>query len=363
MTEPNPTTPRRSGSWAVIAMVVLGLVAAVIAYIYWTNYVKVGEPEPRTRAAEFDYERAAKELAQLDDDLAEAKRVQRFDAILDRVHAFVARYPKFPPAYTLLAKVYIERLEWPRAYEELQRSLALAAEQPLVHRLAGTMQYEMGDYEKAEEHYHTAHLLDPNDPIHVVYIAQVYLRTNRIEEAKIKLLEALQMNPRTHEAYATMSDLYMKQNDPTRALQQIDRALEVTQAIANERGVVVPYVRKRGAVLRRAEQPEAALQTFEQMLHEAEMFQPVVAREVAETWGQMGRPDEAVKFYDRATAANPTEWRLLEGATDWALRAGDVRAARRHLRSLEKLNPHLPVIAQLRRRVEVMETQVAVPQE
>jgi tetratricopeptide (TPR) repeat protein len=348
MPDPTPPSSPRSGNWIVIVLILLGLAAAGTAYVYWTNFVTVGPKGPPV-GGDFDPDLANKELAQLDDDLAEAKRIRRFNSILDKARAFVARYPKYPPAYTLLAKVYIELYEWPKAYAELEKSLALASNQPMVHQLAGTMQYEMRDYEKAEDHYRTAHVLNPNDPLHLVYIAQVFIRTNRLEEASVRLLEAIALNSKSHEAYATMSDLFMKRNEPSQALQQIDKALEF--AAANERGVVVPYVLKRAAVQRRAGDPQGAMQTLDEMLHDSEMMEPYVAKDVAETFGMLNQPDKAAEFYERATAANPTEWLLLAGAVDWALKANNLPMAKRSLRSLEKLDPHLPALRDLRNRV------------
>jgi len=355
MVERTPVTPppKPTGSWVVVAMIALGIAAGTVAFIYWTKYVTVGEKD-KSRPAVFDPEVANKELAQLDDDLAEAKRVRRFNAVLDKAKAFIARYPKYPPAYTLLAKVYIEMYEWPRAYDELQKSLALASNQPMVHHLAGTMQYEMRDFEKAEEHYRAAHVLNPNDPLHIVYIAQVCIRTNRMEEASLKLLEAIALDSRSHEAYATMSDLFMKQNDTTRALQNIEKALDF--AATNERAVVVPYILKKAAILRR-DDPAAAMQLLENDLQDSEMIDPFVAPDIALTWAALGHPEKAAEFYDKATAANPTEWVLIRGAAEWSVKANDLPAAKRHLRTLEKLDPHLPAIKEVREMIAKAEAQ------
>ncbi len=353
MAENSITTPPRSGNWIVIALILLGMAAAATAYIYWNNFVTV-EPKGPPVGGDFDPDVANKELAQLDDDLAEAKRIRRFNAILDKARAFVGKYPKYPPAYTLLAKVYIELMEWPKAYAELEKSLKLAANQPMVHHLAGTMMYEMRDYEKAEDHYRTANVLNPNDPIHLVYLAQVFIRTSRLDEAKVKLLEAITLDSKSHEAYATMSDLFMKKNESIQALQQIDKALEF--AATHERKVVIPYVLKRVAIQRRAGDAQAAMTTIDEMLHDHETYDPFVAKEVADTWGMLGHPEKAADFYERATAANPTEWLLLTGAADWALKSHNLAMARRNLRALERLDSTLPVLKDLRERVKAAET-------
>ena len=204
-----------------------------------------------------DADLATKELAQLEDDFAQAKQVRRIKPMIARCEAFVAKYPAYPPAYTMLAKVYIELYDWPTALELLMKSLKLDPQQPMVHHLAGTVHYEMKQYEQAEQHYLSARTLSPKDPLHMVYLAQVYIRTGKQDAAMVELLRALDLNSQFHEAYATMSDLYMHQNDATRALQQIDKAM--TYISLDKREVVVPYIRKRAAVLRRLGDPEAAM--------------------------------------------------------------------------------------------------------
>lgn len=349
MIEPASKSPAKTGSWIVVIMIATGVVAAAVAYIYWNNFVTVNDGKDRRVGPDFDPEQANKELAQLDDDLAEAKRVRRFGPMLDKARAFVARYPKYPAAYMLLSKVLIELNDWPKAYEEIQKSLALASNQPEAHRLAGTMQYVMRDYEKAEDHYRTAQVLRPDDPVYSVYIAQVFIRTNRHPEAMTLLLEVIRQDSKSHEAYSTLCDLFMAQNDPTRALQQIDKALDF--AATNERAVVVPYVVKRAQVQRRAGDADGAMQTLTELLHDAEMFHPNVATEIAETWGMLEHPEKALEFYEKACAAIPTDWLLHEGAVEWAVRAGKLDVARQHLRIIEQIDPQLPSIPVLRKRI------------
>ena len=307
-----------------------------------------------------DADLATKELAQLEDDFAQAKQVRRIKPMIARCEAFVAKYPAYPPAYTMLAKVYIELYDWPTALELLMKSLKLDPQQPMVHHLAGTVHYEMKQYEQAEQHYLSARTLSPKDPLHMVYLAQVYIRTGKQDAAMVELLRALDLNSQFHEAYATMSDLYMHQNDATRALQQIDKALKFVSQ--EKREIVVPYRRKRAAVLRRMGEPDAAMQEFVENLHDAEQFYPENAEDIATTWGMLGQPAKAVELYERAITANPTESRLIEGMIAWQLKVNNTGKARQYLRQLKGLDPHLKIIATLEERIGAAEAKAKEPQ-
>ena len=141
------------------------------------------------------------------------------------------------------------------------------------------MRYEMKLYLEAQKHYVDAKYLDPENPLHHVYLAQVYIRINRMEEAKTLILNALTLDSNYHEAYATMSDLFLKKNDLPRALQQIDKAMKFIEL--DDRGLVVEYVVKRARILRRMNEPDAAMQAFDNDLHDHERYGPKVAVEIA----------------------------------------------------------------------------------
>ncbi|MEX2216199.1 MAG: hypothetical protein WD768_18960 [Phycisphaeraceae bacterium] len=312
-----------------------------------------GSAPPPPKNVAFDPDIALKELAQLEDDFAQAKQIRRLEPMVEKAKAFIAKYPKYHPAYTLLGKVYIELYKWPEAYDELQKSLKLDANQPMVHHLAGTILYEMRDFPAAEANYLTAHQLSPLDPLHMVYLAQVYIRTERFTEALTRLTEALVMKDDYHQAYATLCDLYMKQNEADLALQHIDKAIKFTAL--DDREALVPYILKRAAVHRRLGDATAAMTDLENNLLDHEQFQARAAEDIAITWGMLNEPAKAAEFYERAIAANSTEWRLFRGAVAWNIKAGNLAKARTYLRGLQNIDPHQPAIKELQESIAKME--------
>lgn len=337
------------GSYTVGIIVAVAVLATATAYIYWTNFVEVEPPRKKNATQVWDKTAAFEELSLLDQEFALAKQSKRFNTILQKMRAFIERNPKFPEGYTVLGKVYIEMGQWDKAYDSFQTSLNLEERQPQVHHLAGTMCYEMAQYDVSEQHYSKAKELDPENPLHHVYLAQVYIKTNRFDGAKKRILYALSLDSNYHEAYATMSDLFRKQNDLPRALQQIDKAMHFIQSELDNRKMVVEYVIKRAKILRRMNEPDAAMQEFENNLHDMEHALPNVAGEMAVTFGQLNKPEKAAEFLDQAVIkTQQMDTKLLALAAEWQVRVNRLAMAERYIQRIIDIDPKEDSIERLK---------------
>ncbi len=336
---PHPAAAK--GSYTVGILLLLAVMAAATAYIYWNNFVQVDDsPNKKNARQVWDKEAAEQELVILDREFSQAKQSKRFNTILQKTRAFVERNPKYPEGYTLLGKIYIELYQWERAYESFETSLNLDDRQPMVHHLAGTMCYEMRQYDITEKHYEQAKFLDPDNPLHHVYLAQVHIKTNRLDSALKLLLVALNLDSEYHEAYATMSDLFLKENDLPRALQQIDKAMRFVQQELDNRSMVVEYVIKRARVLRRMNDPNAAMQEFENNLHDMEHTLPPVASEIAITWGALGKPEKAADFLDQMVInTERMDVHLLAIAAEWQVRVNRLPMAEQYIQRIIDIDP------------------------
>lgn len=342
------------GSYTVGILLLIAVVAAGTAFVYWNNFVQVGDPPGKKNATqEWDKQAAIEDLVNLEREFSQAKQSKRFNTILQKTRAFVERNPKFPDAYTLLGKVYIEMYQWEKAYEAFETSLNLDERQPMVHHLAGTMCYEMRQYEVTEEHYAQAKFLDPENPLHHVYLAQVHIKTNRLDSALKLLLVALRLDSEYHEAYATMSDLFLKQNDLPRALQQVDQAMRFVQQELDNRSMVVEYVIKRAKILRRMNEPDAAMQEFENNLHDIEHALPPVASEIAVTWGALGKPEKAADFLDTIVLKTERmDVQILEMAAEWQIRVKRLPMAEQYIQRIIDIDPTQKSIERLQGMVK-----------
>jgi tetratricopeptide (TPR) repeat protein len=346
-----------TGKLVVILLLALGVVAGSVAVVYWKFFVKVAPTNPSDLP--LDRKAAEADLLSLTELYRQAKENRRMEPMLDQAEALVKRHPKYAPARVLLAQVLIELLDWQRAYDELQVSLKLDDQQPQAHRVAGTLQYIMKDYEKAEQHFEIARQLQPDDPIYLVYLAQVDIRMQRYEQSMARLLKALEMKSDLHEAYATMSDVVFAQNKNTLALQYIDKAIDTARVGSlTNRSLMLPYFLKRSEVLLRTDPPGALKYLLEEpSLLDHERYYAESCELIARAYGSVNPPQPklAAEHYERAMGRDPSDWRLAAGAARWQLKVGQIEAAKLSLSVLKQLKPrpaHLQMHADAVRALE-----------
>lgn len=357
MPEANDARGSNVGRMTVGAVLLVAIVLGTIAMLYWMNAVTVEKPSQGVDRP-FDRDAAVKELTLIEDELAEAKRLRRYSGVLQRARAFVARYPGFADGYVVLAKVHIELDEREQALAQLKTALDIEPHQPEIHHLAGTVQYLLGDLDKADHHYQMAKQLEPNNPKHLVYQAQVDIKRDAFQQATLKLLEAIEMDRQFHQAYATMSDLYMVQNKAEMALQQIDKAIAASNSLDAKlnRELMINYLLKRAAIQRRLGDPDGAILTLHEGLQPDELNELRVAEDIALSWSAMGMADKAAEYMETAfTAHGRADWRMLAAATRWRIKHGDFETARKHISELRRLDPRLPAIVELEEALQLAE--------
>jgi tetratricopeptide (TPR) repeat protein len=338
-----------AGKWAVIGVLLLGIAGGTIAVLYWAQGLNV-VPDNGANNGPWDRELAIKELAQLDDELGKAKGTRRYGKVLQKAITYVDKYPKFSDGYMLLAKIYIELYQWPRAYEQLEKALKIEYRQPEVHHLAGTVKFAMNFLDEAERHYRTAHQIDPNNAKHLVYLAQVFIRRGEYPKARVMLLDALRINRQLHQAYATMSDLNMKENNARSALQQIEKAIKFSDAL--DRPLAISYQLKAAAAHRRIGDADAAILTLQDNLQPDELIFPHIATDIALSWGLKGQPELAARFLEKAFEQNHRmDWVLIKAAANWRIKMRDFETATKHIAEIRRLDPKQPAIADLQERI------------
>jgi tetratricopeptide (TPR) repeat protein len=227
-----------------------------------------------------------------------------------------------------------------------------------VHQLAGHVALINDDLDGASRHYAQAVALDPRNGRYRLHVADIHLRRGEFDEARKTLVQALALDSSLHEAHSALSDLYARENKLPLALQQIQKAIELVGD--GQRRPLVTYTRKKAALLRRDNQPAAALRVLE-TLRAAERIEPAVMNEVATCFGQMNQPQHAAEMYEQALIVLPLDVDLIIGAADWQIRAGHADRAGEHIRTLETIHSDHPAIARLRERVESLSAQSPSP--
>ncbi len=336
-----------AGTGVVIGLVLLGLLAGLTAWVYWTRGVQLGDP-PASSAGPYDREAALIALDQtavkVNAALAEPPVAAATEAL---VRDLVTRYPAMPEAHTLLAQVLLARDQAAAAYGALEQALELSprpAELPPILELAGTVAVNLGRLDVAAEHFGRAVALEPGSTRYRLSLANVHLKQGRLDAAAWQLEQVIVLDAGEHRAYALLSDVAAQHGNLPAALRHIARALEQTPD--DDRRNVVTYTRKRALLLRRADQPGQALQVLDS-LHPIEQQQVDVLADLAGCWAALEQPGRAAEVYEQAFAKDPANWRLLAEAARWHNRAADQTAVMRCLAIIRSLNPHAPVLDEL----------------
>lgn len=360
-------TRSRTGIYIVVALVVVGALAAFLAHRYWQGVADgswdddsplvvpgIDAPMPPAKKG-VD---AAAELQLVEENFAKSIREKNFNKrVVRAAERLVIRFPQSPEARRLLAQVYIFGREKEKAYEQLIASLAINKQQPEVLMLAGTIGLDLKKPDEAAQHYSAAAALRPDDPAVRTQLASAYTSKRDFAHAETTLLEALRLDPNYHKAYELLSDIYATQGKPKMAIDQIQKAIDSTPA--GLRAAQIGYIRKRTNLLRRDNRPEEALMGLTSSLNTEERNDPNIVEDAARCWAMLGKPDQAAKAFEDAQRRNPGEWRLAEGAARWWIKAGNLDAAKKQVEILRRINPRLPELEALEKSMTEASTRPA----
>ena len=332
------------------------LLATVTIGIVVAAYLRASRPPDRTTgrtAAQRAEEQRQQDLKLL---VTTYARVQderdRLESFVETIRKFVDRHPDFAAGRTLLGQVLLDAGKPREALEEVRTSLDLNSRQPQIHCLAGVVAAKLDDPELAEEHFLAAIALEPRNGQFRMQLANVYVHSGRLSEAKQAFGEALRLDSSLHEAHATLSGMYAEEGEPKKAIEHIRKAIELTTL--SERGKHVVYVRKQARLELAADRPDDALRTLKS-LTVRELLDPEVMADMTACWASKDRPDLAAELYEDAMRIFPADPNLIANAARWRITAGDTRAAREHVRALQRLSRDLPAIAELERKLRTAE--------
>jgi len=339
-----------------VGLIVVGLVLATFAATYWRGVLD--RTAQSIKVQDITWKKQAREqLFQLQDTYSTHRDPANLQPMIDKARELVDQYPQLSGAHVLLGQMLLDDNKLTEALEQLQKSLELNQRQPHIQYLAGNTALMIGNLGAAEKHISQAISMDPTNGRYRLHMAMVYLGKRKYPEARMTLLQALNFDSSLHEAHSGLSDLYARQNKLSLALQQINKAIDRTPdtsggvsggASGGDHGDWVIYMRKKANLLRRANKPGDALRILEG-LSPRERINPAVMNEVALCFALMGKPQQAASLYEQALIVLPMDVDLLVGAVRWHHKAGDIDAAKLHLRSLRKIDPQLPVIKKLER--------------
>lgn len=220
----------------------------------------------------------------------------------------------------------------------------LGAEASQLRQAAGMAADQLGDMDRAAVHYEAAATLDPDNPQPPLFLAQIRLRQDRLDDARIALDAVLALRPDEAMALAGLAEIARREGRLDEALERIRAARRLVPE-----SIAVRHAEAR--LLRLAGRPREGLELM-LAAGEAVWSAPSFVEEVALSWRAIGQPDRAAQALELAHRREPARWQLgLLAAEAW-LDAGDRVRADLVLRDIELVEGGRREVGEMRERVE-----------
>jgi tetratricopeptide (TPR) repeat protein len=231
------------------------------------------------------------------------------------------------------------------ARDALSRAEALNPDSVSVRLASGLLNYSTGEYAKALEDYQRVQDLEPRNIDVILRIAQVYDAQNLPQRAIENYRKAIALDPEYYGTYAYFGTFYYYRGNYPEAADLFRKTIE------HAPGMYEAYT-NLGAVLddlgRDAEAEEALRTSL--ALHET----PNALNSIGAVLAYQGRDIEAIEYYQRATAAQPGNYKYWINLADSERRAGRYAEAKESYRRARSMaiseieeNPHIALVRAL----------------
>lgn len=316
---PTSASPKKAGAASMISTIAIGgllvllVVGVVLAIRGALGPSGATATDPNAPPAKLDtldaVLNAAKTYTQ-QDELGKAEAVLRQGII---------QWPEEPRLYVSLGELLVSRKKPADAYEQYEKALSLGKRDPEVEFAAGTVANMANLPERALEHYAAVQAANPTDKRVAIYMAQVQLKLDQVNEAKANLLIAGKLDPDNPMVWGTLAEVALRENKVDLALSHVSKARQAEPDNLMWRLV-------EGRAKARQAKPEEALQLFVG-LGELDKRDPAVLAIMSECYGMLKRPGDAAALYAKAADAEPTAGELSMQAALWHQRAGNLDKA------------------------------------
>ncbi|MDY7110450.1 MAG: tetratricopeptide repeat protein [Planctomycetota bacterium] len=205
------------------------------------------------------------------------------------------------------------------AYEHYQAAVEVEPESAGLRHSAAMMALAAGETDAALDQFREAGRLDPTNPQHPLYEAQILIQEKRFEEAKRSLRRVIELDADEPLAHASLAMIALEEGDFEEALGRISRARRLVPDDLRFRVQEARIHRRHGDVRRALELLTA--------LSDAQRADPGVTAELAAAYEQQGRHERAAEAWAHRYRQRPTDPRAYLAA----VRAGEafLRAGRR----------------------------------
>lgn len=240
--------------------------------------------------------------------------------------------PSYPSAHVFLADVILTMdWNWTEAEQQIQQALALNPNDPYAHVWYGLYFALSGKYDRARGELDRAAELDPLSTEWLFDAAVVSYHEGLLDDAEMKLNQALNINPNHGLARGMLAHVYERQGKYARAVEQSSMALRLAGESAADTALTQTYVTSGYAAAKEAELREDIV-----FWKGVSKKQYASAYRIATDYAQLGDKEHTIEWLQRALDERDVKALCLKMGKDdvFASVSGDPR----YQALLEKLN-------------------------
>lgn len=243
-----------------------------------------------------------------------------------------------------LTEVLLSESRNEEALRVLVRIVELDPENAPARFRTGLVANMVGDLEVAIEQFRQASLIDRSNPQYPLYLAQMYVKSQELEEAKTRLLQAIALDPSLDKAWGTLAQIALLQNNPEMARQHIGRARQLNPDY-------LLWKVEEAKVMRRLNEPRDALAMLN-ALPASQRHEPLVVEQIGLCWAMINEPQKAAEAHVELLNRDPSQWPSAVAASRFYLVAGDESQAIYWLHFAQRLAPDEPEVQSLARMID-----------
>jgi tetratricopeptide (TPR) repeat protein len=161
-----------------------------------------------------------------------AKSENRLDAAISEFESSLVSNPSFIEPLNQIASVMQAQGRAEEARARVQRQIDASPKNPLLHNLKGTLWMAARDLINAEAEFKMAIELNSEVTAPYLNLAELYFRTNQIDEAIKEYEAALAKNPKLLSAYALLGMIHEQRKEYDKAKSRYQEALKLNAKFA-----------------------------------------------------------------------------------------------------------------------------------
>lgn len=310
-------TGRSSNSWLLVVLGVLALGAGVFAIRMVTRSPASPADTPADQAAN------SSQAKQADDTLNAVlalKRDRRWAEARTLLESAISRNATDQALYIQLAETHVGLQDFKAAYDAYEKALAIGPREGELEFAAGTAANAAERLDRAVEHYQAAEAALKNDYRPPLYFAQVLIKLNRFDEAKVRLRRVQLLKPDEPIAHGSMAEIFLRENLPDLAIQTVAEARRLQPDYLTWRLVEARARKRKG-------QAQEALDLLKD-LPDAQKLEPGVMPLMGECFGMLRKPADAAAAFAAISNQFPQRGDLALDTALWYERAGDKAKAK-----------------------------------